>query len=116
MDDLSLSDTTADDIETHNSTTKQPSKQPASAQQPPKTPANQSQKKGNTKAQDAPKQAAPDDSPRDAALRAELESIRRTNQVIEGVTSSLEKAKSNMSVRVQPLSANSTRPKIPRPY
>ena len=36
---------------------------------------------------------------REAALRAELESVRNVNKVIEGVVASLQKAKSNMSVR-----------------
>ncbi len=36
---------------------------------------------------------------REAALRAELESVRTVNKVIEDVVSSLEKAKNNMHVR-----------------
>lgn len=42
----------------------------------------------------------PDDQSeaRDAALRAELEGVKRINEVVEGVLSSLEKAKSNMGV------------------
>jgi hypothetical protein len=37
---------------------------------------------------------------REAALRQELENVRKINQVIEGVVESLEKAKSNMDVRI----------------
>lgn len=35
---------------------------------------------------------------REAALRQELENVRRINEVLEGVYSSLEKAKNNMEV------------------
>jgi hypothetical protein len=35
---------------------------------------------------------------REAALRQELDNVRKINQVIEGVVESLEKAKSNMDV------------------
>jgi hypothetical protein len=35
---------------------------------------------------------------REAALRQELENIKRINQVVEGVVESLEKAKANMDV------------------
>lgn len=35
---------------------------------------------------------------REAALKQELENVRKINQVIEGVVDSLEKAKSNMDV------------------
>jgi len=41
---------------------------------------------------------------REAALRKELESVRNINKVIEDVVSSLEKAKSNMDVRLSPSS------------
>jgi hypothetical protein len=45
----------------------------------------------------APRYTSKED--RDAALRAELESVRNVNKVIEGVVESLQKAKSNMDVR-----------------
>jgi len=35
---------------------------------------------------------------REAALRQELENVRKMNEVLEGVYSSLEKAKNNMEV------------------
>lgn len=37
---------------------------------------------------------------REAALRQELENVRKVNEVLEGVYSSLEKAKNNMEVIV----------------
>lgn len=46
---------------------------------------------------------------REAALRAELESVRNVNKVIEGVVESLQKAKSNMHVRR--LSPNTIQPR-----
>lgn len=62
-------------------------------------------KSGQPPAHDDPAKAArPKESwstkeEREAALRKELESVRNVNKVIEGVVESLEKAKSNMSVR-----------------
>ena len=38
------------------------------------------------------------DEAREAALKQELENVRKINQVIEGVVDSLEKAKTNMDV------------------
>jgi hypothetical protein len=47
----------------------------------------------------APEQAAyQDEADRDAALRAELQSVREINQVISGVVESLRRAKDNMQV------------------
>lgn len=40
---------------------------------------------------------------REEALKRELEGVRNINEVIEGVISSLERAKGNMDVRSQPL-------------
>ncbi|KAI9716076.1 MAG: hypothetical protein M1828_000487 [Chrysothrix sp. TS-e1954] len=74
---------------------------PTSSSQP-KTPANpKSRPNNNTTTSEAT------DS-RDAALRAELESVRRVNQVIEGVLGSLEKAKGNMDTVNRTVSSAST--------
>lgn len=40
------------------------------------------------------------DSARDALLQKELASVRKVNEAIEGVLQNLERAKSNMTVRV----------------
>lgn len=71
---------------------------PANQQQAPKTPANPSHKHKSDVKQETDAGLSNED-PREVALRAELASVRRINAVIEGVTASLEKAKSNMSVR-----------------
>jgi hypothetical protein len=42
---------------------------------------------------------AEEDAARDAALQKELASVRKVNEVIEGVLQNLERAKSNMIVR-----------------
>ncbi len=39
------------------------------------------------------------DESREAALRKELEGVRRINEVVEGVIGTLERAKGNMGVR-----------------
>jgi hypothetical protein len=39
---------------------------------------------------------------REAALKKELENVRNVNRVIDGVVESLEKAKANMNVSVDP--------------
>lgn len=98
MDNLSLSDNYNDDETDFDSPTKQTIKSSSNTQTGPKTPAKRSQKI-KTQAQDATKISESDNDSRDNVLRAELESVRRMNQVIEGVTASLEKARSNMSVR-----------------
>lgn len=50
---------------------------------------------------------------RDEALQKELESVRSINDVIEGVISSLERAKGNMDVRLCFVSHLSCYPTIP---
>lgn len=59
--------------------------------------------KNPTKQSNQPRNAAPadptdDTENRDAALRAELASVQRINEVVEGVLESLEKARGNMGV------------------
>lgn len=103
MENLSLSNDHQDDELDFDSPPKQNTKPNANTQQAPKTPANRSQKT-KAKTQDTTKISDSDNDSRDDALRAELESVRRMNQVIEGVTASLEKARSNMDVCFQLLS------------
>lgn len=99
MENLSLSDSQDDDdmfaISPEKSATSKPNNY-----QTPKTPATSSTsagKQARTEADDAQSDS------RDAALRAELESVRRINAVVEGVTASLEKARSNMEVCCLPM-------------
>jgi len=79
---------------------------PAQPQQStPETPANPTNTNPSRRQQDnnnASHGASMNDSERearDAALYAELESLRRMNQVIEGVITSLDGARGNMAVR-----------------
>lgn len=86
MDNLTLSET--------DSKRKRNAIPPPLQQQPPKTPANRS-----TAATPRTNGASNDEeSARDAALNAELESLRRINEVVEGVIASLDRAKANMDV------------------
>jgi len=74
-------------------------------QSTPETPANLTNTNASRRQQDdnnANHGASMNDSERearDAALHAELESLRRMNQVIEGVITSLDGARGNMAVR-----------------
>ncbi len=62
------------------------SKEQRSPDERPRTPANQGAQ-------------FDDEDERDAALRRELEGVRKINEVIEGVLGTLERAGGNMGVR-----------------
>ena len=89
MESLSLNDQYQDEQDAAKPT--------KNTQQAPKTPSNPAQK-SKAKSQEASNVADENTDSREAPLRAELETVKRMNQVIEGVTASLEKAKSNMNV------------------
>jgi len=61
---------------------------PPSITKPKETPVSKESRYSTEEAREA----------REAALKQELESIRKINQVVEGVVESLEKAKGNMEV------------------
>lgn len=71
-----------------------PSQPETTTQQPPKTPAN----RGTAPTPRTNGARTEEDEARDAALTAELEGLRRINEVVEGVVRSLERAKENMDV------------------
>ena len=96
LDDLSLSDPDTDDLfaspSAANNKSKSRRKPPPTPEQPTVTP-----------------RAPPlhdDPSRREGALRAELANIRNVNEIIEGVISSLDRAKENMNVRLSLLSVS----------
>lgn len=90
LDSLSLSDTSADDTEDLFASPSVPSKKQAKAAQR----LDPSQEKpSSTSLHDTEEDAL---AAHEASLRRELSSLRNMNQVITGITSSLEKAKSNM--------------------
>ena len=105
MENLSLSDLRArnHDGSGKESLQAQPTKQPKSMQQAPTDPSNSSLKT-KSRLQEASSEVDTGADSREAALHAELETIKRMNGVIEGVTASLENAKSNMNVCRRPQS------------
>ena len=99
MDQLDLSDTDTEDLFASPSRVEQKkaNKSKDSISEPPKTPAFSTRSTANPGESRYGTEEA-----RETALRKELAGIRNINQVVEGVTESLDKAKDNMDVRLCP--------------